>query len=242
MKLTVLGCGDAFGNGGRNNTAFLLTSDSEHVLVDCGATTLKQLKSEGINLDDISTVIISHFHGDHYGGIPFLLISCLFESERKLPLSIVGPSGVKSKVELLLECMYPETSEKLSHLDLTFYEYASETLTIGNKLISAWEVEHSPPSKPHAIRLEWEGKVFAFSGDTSWSENLIPASDAADLFICECNFSNYQAFGHLSYTELLAKKHTLNCNNIWLTHMGTEVLELDDVVFNRLADGMKIEF
>ena len=75
-----MGCGDAFGNGGRNNTSFLVSNEEERVLMDCGASTLIRLKHEEIDLESISTIIITHFHGDHYGGIPFFLISSMFEN------------------------------------------------------------------------------------------------------------------------------------------------------------------
>lgn len=242
MKLTVLGCGDAFGNGGRNNSSFLLTSGHEHVLVDCGASSLIRLKHESISLEDISTIFISHFHGDHYGGIPFFLISSLFEEPRKTPLTIVGPPSIESKVYALQETMYAGSSEKLAELEITFVEYQNEFVQIGDKKVLGMPVEHSSPSNPHGIRLEWNDKVFAFSGDTSWTENLVPLSNNADLFICECNFLHDQAYGHLSYDELLTRQDELQCDNIWLSHMGNKVLSLESTVFGRLEDGMKIDF
>lgn len=242
MKLTVLGCGDAFGSGGRSHSAFLLTHKNEHVLVDCGASTLIRLKAESITLDDISTIVISHFHGDHYGGIPFFLISSLFESQRKTPLSIVGPPGIKEKIRILQEAMYEGTAEKLGELNIKYYEYGSSFIELNDKIVRAEPVEHSPPSLPHAIRLEWGGKIFAFSGDTSWTDNLISISENADLFICECNFLHNEAFGHLCYKELKSKQPLIKCENIWLTHMGNEVLNFDGSVFNKLTDGLKLDF
>ncbi len=242
MKLTVLGCGDAFGNGGRNHSAFLLTNNNEHVLVDCGASTLIRLKHESIHLEDVSTIIISHFHGDHYGGIPFFLISSLFETPRKVPLTIVGPKGLKEKIFILQEAMYSGTGEKLDQHDITYLEYGENPMDFDGKRIVAKPVEHSPPSIPHGIRLEWENKVFAYSGDTSWTDSLIELCDKSDLFVCECNFLHEQAYGHLCYDELVERRSQLNCENIWLSHMGSEVLNLDDSVFNKLSDGMKIDF
>ncbi len=241
MELTVLGCGDAFGSGGRNHTSFLIVENNEGVLLDCGASTLIRLKHEGIALDSISTIVISHFHGDHFGGIPFFLISSLFENPRNAPLAIVGPKGVKKRVLELQEAMYAGTAEKLIDLDLSFIEYSQgEPTVLDDKVIKAWEVDHSPPSMPHGIRLEWNGKKIAFSGDTSWSENLIPLSRGTDLFICECNFQNVVSFGHLSYSELLEKKVQFDTKALWLTHMADEVFEASDFVLNRLADGQKI--
>jgi ribonuclease BN (tRNA processing enzyme) len=243
MRLTVLGCGDAFGNGGRFNTSFLLTDAGEHVLVDCGASTLIRLKQESIILENISTIIISHFHADHYAGLPYILISSLFEKKRLKPLAIVGPKGIKEKVFSLQEIMYEGTGEKLADLNIQFIEFKEEEpIDVSDKLIATLPVDHSPASLPHAIRLEWKNKVFAFSGDTSWTDNLIHISNGADLFICECNFLDNQAFGHLSQKELLSKRNELKCDNIWLSHMGNEVLNDQGATFNKLSDGMVIQF
>lgn len=243
MKLTVLGCGDAFGNGGRNNTSFLISDEEEHVLLDCGASSLIRLKHEGINLEDISTILISHFHGDHFGGIPFFLISSMYENPRKKPLTIVGPSGVQQRIYDLQEAMYAGTAEGTKDLDITYVEYQDDTaIEIGDKTINAWKVDHSPQSIPHAVRLEWKGKKIAFSGDTSWTDAILPLAKNTDIFICECNFLDKVSFGHLSYSELLDKYQQFNTKQLWLTHMADEVINADDFILNRLSDGQKIEF
>ena len=241
MELTVLGCGDAFGNGGRNNTSFLLSEGNERVLLDCGASTLIRLKHEKVDLEEISTIIITHFHGDHYGGIPFFLISSMFEYPRKNPLAIVGPPGVEERIYELQEAMYSGTTEKFSSLDLSFHEYEQgNTLKIGDKVVKAWVMEHSAPSNPHAIRLKWKEKKIAFSGDTSWSEHLVPLADDTDLFICECNFLERVSFGHLCYEEIVEKQSLFNTKQLWLTHMADEVIMSADVDLNRLSDGLQI--
>ncbi len=243
MELTVLGCGDAFGSGGRNNTAFLLSNGKERILIDCGATTLVRLKQEGIPLEEISFIIISHFHGDHYGGIPFILISSLFEHHRAKPLNIIGPRKVKEKVMALQETMYEGTAEKLKALDLNFYEYREGVeLRVSDIALNAFEVEHSPQSNPHGFRLKWNGKSIAFSGDTSWTEKLFELSNDADLFICECNFFQGVNFGHLNYEEILKLHRKLNCKQLWLSHMRQEVFLSETVMLNKLVDGLKIAF
>ena len=242
MELTVLGCGDAFGNGERFNTSFLVVHDDEHVLLDCGTTTLLRLKEEGINLEEISTIVISHFHGDHFGGIPFFLICSLFEHPRSNPLTIVGPKDVKEKVFALQEIMYPGTAEKLDGLQLKFIEFEDGSpLHIEDKVIDAFQMEHSPESIPHGYKLTWHGKTIAFSGDTSMNENLIKLADHADLFICECNFMEGVNFGHLSYEEIKRLKDQLNCKQLWLSHMNDEVASSDSIDLNRFRTGMKIK-
>lgn len=244
MNLTVLGCGDAFGNGGRNNTSFLLSDgEGERVLIDCGASTLIRLKHERISLESISTIVISHFHGDHFGGIPFFLISSLFENPRQNPLTIVGPKNVKKRVQELQEAMYKGTFERLNEIDVRFHEYEEgKPLSIGDKLISAFQVEHSPSSIPHGIRLNWADKIVSFSGDTSWTDKLITLSDNADLFICECNFLKDSRFGHISYEELLNNMSRFTSKQLWITHMGNEVFQLEESKVNQLYDGMSILF
>ncbi|WP_420318897.1 MBL fold metallo-hydrolase [Ekhidna sp.] len=243
MELTVLGCGDAFGNGGRNNTSFLISEGEERILLDCGASTLIRLKHEGIDLESISTIIISHFHGDHYGGIPFFLISSMFENPRKNPLRIIGPKGVAKRVYDLQEAMYAGSAAKTLEMDLVYFEYEQEKpLKIDELTINAWQADHSPPSIPHCVRVEWKGKVVAFSGDTSWTDHLIPLSDNSDIFICECNFMDQVDFGHLGYTELLEKESLFNTKQMWLTHMADEVINAENFSLNRLADGQIINF
>jgi ribonuclease BN (tRNA processing enzyme) len=67
MKLTVIGCGDAFGSGGRFNTCFMIDSGDRRVLLDCGASTPVALKARNVDLNSIDGVILSHLHGDHFG-------------------------------------------------------------------------------------------------------------------------------------------------------------------------------
>lgn len=241
MELTVLGCGDAFGNGGRFNTSFLLTYEQEHVLIDCGASTLISLKKEGIDVSNISTIVISHFHGDHFGGLPFILISALYELPPNQELTIVGPAGVQEKTMSLLQAMYPGTVEQVDKLKLRFVAFNQEgSLIIDDKKITALPVAHSPDSCPHGVRLEWHDRVIAFSGDTSWSDSLIALSKNADIFICECNFMKSVDFGHLGYEELIEKRHLLQSKQLWLTHMNDEVFNSPQVKMNRLHDGLKI--
>lgn len=243
MELRVLGCGDAFGNGGRNNTSFLVSKGRERVLLDCGASTLIRLKHESISLDEVDTIVISHFHGDHYGGIPFILISALFEKPRTKPLNIVGPRKVREKVLALQEAMYEGTADKLAMLDLRFHEYREgDRLKVGEIEITAFEVEHAPQSNPHGFRISWKEKKIGFSGDTSWTDKLYDIADNTDLFICECNFMKNVNFGHLSYQEISRIQKRLNTKQIWLSHMNEEVFWSQDVRMNRLKDGLKISF
>ena len=90
MKLQFVGCGDAFGSGGRFNTCFHLTGARTNLLIDCGASSMITLKRLGIAANDIGTILITHFHADHFGGIPFFMLDAQFFSKRTQPLTIAG--------------------------------------------------------------------------------------------------------------------------------------------------------
>jgi ribonuclease BN (tRNA processing enzyme) len=81
VRVTVEGSGDAFGSGARYQTCIALTGDGQGhptLLVDCGATALTALCEQQIDPNRIRTVVVSHVHGDHFGGLPFLILDGQF--------------------------------------------------------------------------------------------------------------------------------------------------------------------
>ena len=106
MKLHILGCGDAFGSGGRNQSGYLFEADDRLFLLDCGPTTLLAMKRAGIDPRRLDAIILSHLHGDHFGGIPFFFIEYLYLNPRRLSLTIAGPPGTEARVRGLFGMMY----------------------------------------------------------------------------------------------------------------------------------------
>ena len=98
MKVTIVGSGDAFGSGGRFNTCFMVETQERTLLMDFGASSPVALKAQGHDPDRIDAVILSHLHGDHFGGVPFLLLEYTYDSPRKRPLTIVGPPGTERRI------------------------------------------------------------------------------------------------------------------------------------------------
>ncbi|MFY0685852.1 MAG: MBL fold metallo-hydrolase [Cyclobacteriaceae bacterium] len=239
--LTVLGSGDAFATGGKFTTSFFVESSSMNFLVDCGVTTFVRLKQMNKSVEDLDAVFITHFHGDHYGGLPYLLLSQKVELAKSIPLTIVGPIGIKQQLKKLQEALYPETGAFVDELPLTFIEYDLEWQQFENIKFRAAPVVHSPASKPHGIRFDFEGVKFAFSGDTEWTDRLVDLADGTDLFITECNNHLEDTPGHLSYRTLLEKRDVLATKRIVLSHMGNEMLQLKECEFLRLEDGMRLE-
>lgn len=237
-NLKILGCGDAFCSGGRLNTSFYIQYQKLNVLVDCGATTLLALKTYKIPANDIDVIVISHFHGDHYAGLLSLLLE-ENKNKRKKPLYIVSPVGMDEKLNRAVELFYPG-SELLNGLDLRFKFFAAhQEIQIDDLIIKSFPVIHSPESLPHGVRLTLGNTIIAYSGDTAWTEELLPLAEDADIFICECNFYSTQVAGHLDYKTLQKQKFT--CKRMILTHLGEEMLEnLDKIEWEAAEDGMEI--
>src|SRR6266700_3288963 len=110
MKLTIVGSGDAFGSGGRLNTCFRIEAAGRDLLLDCGASSLPALKSRNIDPSAINGVMLSHLHGDHFGGVVFLLMDGHFLGRRTRPLVIAGPPGTRERLNAALEVFFPRST------------------------------------------------------------------------------------------------------------------------------------
>lgn len=242
VELAFLGCGDAFGSGGRLNTCFHVNAGTSRFLIDCGATSLVALHRNGLTTDDIDTILITHFHGDHYGGLPFLFLDAAIQRKRERPLEVVTPEDGPDRTRRLMELLYPGTSSAMDKLDLRFHCYESyRTVELDSLNVTAYPVMHSDEARSHGLRIEVEDRVIGFSGDTSWTDELGNIAENAHLMICECNFFEMQTPNHLDYRTLEQHLPELNANRIILNHLGNEMLEnLDRVSLTCAEDGMKV--
>jgi ribonuclease BN (tRNA processing enzyme) len=118
MQLRFVGCGDALGSGGRSNTCFHVTGESVNFLIDCGASSLPALKRLGIARDAIDLILITHFHGDHFAGLPFLLLDAQF-SRRTRPLVIAGPAGIEMRLGQVMEALFEHSSKTRQRFELS---------------------------------------------------------------------------------------------------------------------------
>jgi len=105
LTVTFAGSGDAFGSGGRYQACIHLrgSGGGDPVLLDCGATSLSALKRLGLDPGKIAAVFVSHLHGDHFGGLPFLILDGQF-SRRTKPLTVAGPPGLARRLTEAMEC------------------------------------------------------------------------------------------------------------------------------------------
>jgi len=244
MQLRFVGCGDAFGSGGRSNTCFHVTGERVNFLIDCGASSLPALKRLEIVRDDIDLVLITHFHGDHFAGLPFLLLDAQF-SRRTRPLLIAGPEGIETRLAQVMEALFENSSKTKQRFELSVVALRPEqTRNFGAVKVTPYPVVHGESGGPFlAYRIEAGGRVIAYSADTEWTEMLIPLARDADLFVAEAYYFDKIVRNHLSLKTLEAHLPEIKPKRLVLTHMSDDMLgRIDTLEYIAASDGMIVEF
>src|SRR5580698_6962132 len=243
MQLRFIGCGDALGSGGRSNTCFHVTGANANLLIDCGASSLPALKRLNIARNDIDLILITHFHGDHFGGLPFLLLDAQF-GRRSRPLVIAGPEGIEMRLTQVMEALFEHSSRTKPKFDLSVVALKPEKArSFGAVTVTPYPVVHGESGGPFlGYRIEAEGRVIAYSADTEWTETLIPLAREADLFIAEAYYHDKIVKNHLSLTTLEARLPEIKPKRLVLTHMSDDMLgRLDALKYVAAHDGMIVE-
>lgn len=247
MRLTIVGSGDAFGSGGRQNTCFLLETAKATLLVDCGASAMPALKGQGIDPNRVDAIILSHLHGDHFGGLPFFLLDGQFLTRRETPLLIAGPPGSRARIDAALEVFFPKSTGTKWRFPWRVDEIAldKESDVLGHTLQTT-EVVHQSGAPSTALRLSDGEKTFSYSGDTEWIDGLLSIAHDADLFICECYAYAGKLTGHMSWETLQSKIPALAAKRLMVTHMNPSMLaRLDEIKAAGVLvaeDGLTVEF
>jgi len=245
MDFTIIGCGDAFGNGGRLQTSFYIAADGRNILLDCGASTLIGLAREGIAPGAIDVVVLSHLHGDHYTGLVWLLLHEQHPGRREKPLTIIGPPGTEDRLTQTRELLFPGSTARPLRFDVRYEEFqAGPEATIDGIKLQAFTGSHPSGSLSAALRLGIDDKCIAFSGDTEWVEDLVPCAADADLFLSECYAPTQGIRYHLNWETLIENIDRLTAKQIVFTHMNADMLQAAKTLSHprvRFAeDGMRI--
>jgi ribonuclease BN (tRNA processing enzyme) len=240
VKISFVGSGDAFGSGGRFQTCIHIRSQGLTALVDCGATTLTAMKLQGLDPGQVDAVAISHLHGDHFGGLPFLILDGQF-SRRTRPLTVLGPAGTRARLRAAMETLYPGSAAVRRRFAVDVVELDGEGTgrSVGPLEVKSWQVEHASGAPSLALRATIGDGCFAYSGDTSWTAALLTAARGADVFACEAYTYEREVRFHLSYASLLEHADELTAGRLVVTHMGPSMLSrLSELSHQAASDGL----
>lgn len=243
MKIHFLGTGDAFGHGGRLQPCILVQARNCTFLMDCGATAMVSMNRFGVNPNGIDLILISHLHGDHFGGIPFFILDAQLHSKRLTPLVVAGPSGTRRRLDAAMEVMFPGSSTVQRKFSLEVVELSPgdpfhfRTLTVTPKV-----VDHASGDPALAFRVDCESKRVAYTGDTAWTDAVRDIALNANVLIAESYFYEKPIKYHLSYRTLVEHLGEMNPGRVFLTHMSGDMLSrLGEVETGIAEDGMVVE-
>lgn len=242
LRVIFLGTGDAFSTGGRNQAGYLIEGSGESLLLDCGSTVLAALKGEHLSTELIDTVFISHLHGDHFAGLPFLFLHCTNIELRTRPLTIIGPPEVESRAMQLYAALYADTAAEPMPFQLRFVEaQPGKPSSFGGMQVTAFHVPHQEHPPSFGCAIETGGRKIVYSGDSGWTEDLVAHAQNADLFICECSFFETRLATHLDYPRIADNLGRFGAKRIVLTHLGEEVLQRQkDLEIETAHDGLVV--
>ncbi len=243
VSVTILGSGDAFASRGLFQAGYMINANGTRILMEAGPALLAAMKRAGIAADEIDLILISHMHGDHFAGLPFLILEYLFETPLRKKLVIAGPRRLEQRTWTLFRTMYPSSDPAKVARKLKFVVLEDgKSVRIGRVRIDTIRVPHTQRDISLAFRIVAGGKSIVFSGDTGWTEELIPFSAGADLFLCECTYFQSRYDFHLSYPQIAANRERFTARRMVLTHIGREVIDRrSEVELEMASDGMTID-
>ena len=178
--------------------SFLL---DDKIAFDFGPHTLEALLDSRVDPNKIDRVLISHMHLDHYVGVAELLwYRSIHEAED--PLLIVGPEGIRGNTLKLMDLVQTPPLWNKSQIEkkIEFVE---------NQDFDSVKIFHSSHTVPSVgYRVDYEGKTIFYSGDTSYSKEVVRGATNADILIHEMTYTDEKKdianyWGHSTYSDVL---------------------------------------
>lgn len=225
VDVTFVGSGDAFGSGGRFQTCILIDGSTCRVAVDFGASSLVALNKLEIPHNSIDIIVLTHLHGDHCGGVPFLLLDAMLGAKRTTPLIIAGPRETEQRIAQIGHALFPGMETMNPKFDLSFVEMEIlKPNRIGDLTVTPFPANHTGTTNPTSVRVEIDDKTVSYTGDGAWTKHSPALGKDADLLISECYAFEKSVPFHMNYPDILEHKAELGAKRIILTHMGPDML------------------
>jgi ribonuclease BN (tRNA processing enzyme) len=219
LELVFLGTGNAFAMANRYWGTILVNNS---ILLDCSPITVPHMKLLNRNLTNLEFIFITHFHGDHYLGLPFLLLDYGYLDMPKRPLHIIGPEGIRSRIEQITELSFSNLVDKLvGRVDLIFHEISkAEDLVVNDLSFRAVPMAHGN-NPAFGYKLAVEGHSIAYTGDTDMGPGVLDLAKDVELLIIELSNPYQDVPGHMSLKKLKELKEKIDPSvKLALNHVG----------------------
>lgn len=217
MQLTILGSGTNV-HPSRAAAGYLVATD-QPILLDFGPRTLTSLSKTGTSRHELRTILFSHYHADHFSDFITFFFDAVYHSRyvgKRPDLTIIGPPGTKKLFGLILKT-FPGFDAAEFHV--TLREIADEDIRLGRTRITARTVKHSPRLHCLGYRIEYDGGVLAYSGDTEYCSNLVDLCSRADVAVLDCSFpANRPGPAHLHAGQCGQVAHEADIRRLVLSH------------------------
>ncbi len=227
MKIKFLGTGSAITSLHRFHSSFLITSSDYKLLVDCGDGIAHALLQQAIGFNEIDAILISHFHPDHYTGLPSL-ITQMKSGRRKKPLSLFIHSSEKFFLEEFIFHSYLFKERMEFDFNIIPFKEGDEII-INNHFRFVSKINShlekyklfDDKNKLSFISLSFlfkdEENSCIYTGDIGKENDLFLFNQKADWFISETT--------HIASDNLIAVLKNLNSEKIILTHIDEKTEE-----------------
>ena len=222
LELSFLGSANAFTHGGRYWSGFVANG---RYVFDAPPTLLPHLKRLAIPLADIRAVFITHFHGDHFLGLPFLFLEHLYLTPRQEDLIIVGPPGIEAKSEGLAEMAFPGLSAADAGYRRVYVEaHPGGEQPLAGASFQALPMRHAGQKlECFGYKLHLGDKTVAYTGDTEMCDEIFLLAEGADVLVMDCSYCEGEGPEHVGLEGALdVRKRVSPRTAIILTHLDNE--------------------
>lgn len=233
LKLTFIGSGNAFSPGGLCCNGFMV---NDRLLFDSPPQALSSLNKLGFNANDLDAVIISHHHGDHFLGLPFLLLHWKYQG-RQRPVRIIGPKNTEALARMIAENVFPGVFEL--PFEIEWIEAQP------NKPISFDCVDLEPLLMTHDDRLAQSlgyvatiaGRKFGYTGDTMMCDSVMRLAQESEVLVSECASVDQRIPVHMNLLDdIPVVRSAMQASAaLILTHINSDV-KADGIHNTRIAE------
>lgn len=216
MKVTILGSGTAVPVPDRFPSGVLVVAADQVILVDLGPGVLRQLAKVGYGPQQITTVLLTHYHTDHTADLAALLFALRNpELSKRPPLQILGNVGLHTLLGHLTDA-WPWLAPQGYQLEVR--EIGPGSFHLGEIEVTAVKIEHTAASLAYRL-TDPDGHSVALSGDADECDGLSEVAAGTDLFVCEAAFPDSQRVaGHITPSIAGAAAQRAGTKTLCMTH------------------------